>query len=607
MSPLILTPDSALLLSLSICAFAGIVVHIVADHFRQPAIGPLLLVGLVLGPSGFGVIHPDAIDPVFKPFLSVLVALILFEGGLTLNASRWHSIAPEIRGLLSIGVFVAWLGSAGLVFVLFDLPVVHALLAGSLVIVSGPTVVRPMLRRIRLKPPLPQILQWESVLIDPVGVFLTLLCFDWLVTQGDGWAHVGTFLARFSIGLIAGLVGGLVMSRILKSPKLPDHMVNMLVIACMMLVYSLCEAMAAESGLMAVVMAGLVISIQAGERMRRLVYFKRQITPLLISLLFVLLATKLELSKIGELGQNGLFAVLGVMFVVRPVSVFIGTFFSDTLGWKEKTALAWVAPKGIVAAAMSMLLSLELGQDYPVLGDFLVAFTYAIILSTILVQSLTAGVLARWLGVGRSDPGCWLVVGGNPFARAVARALKSSGNMVILLDHRIQRIGQARKEGLSAIHSDIFNLRLLDDPALVNVEQVICLTENDILNQLACRHLLALVGCNCVYRLTTTQETALNIKKRDKQTYCDSFGIPIWPQLGKVRPHFKKLSHGSEQVISSFELEDILADERTLPLFQIRHNMAQVLTSCEPPSDMSEGIVALVSSNGKSVAGVDVK
>jgi NhaP-type Na+/H+ or K+/H+ antiporter len=560
---------------------------------RLPAIGPLLVTGILLGPAVLDIVDVKTVEPIFKPLISVLVALILFEGGLTLNAPRWPAVARIMQGLLTIGVMVSWIGAALLVMLLFNLPLDQALLAGSLVVVTGPTVIRPLLRRIHLNPPLPEILQWEAVLIDPMGVFLALLCFDWLVTSGTGWFHLVGFISRFSIGLVMGMAGGVMMSRILKAHWLDDHMVNMLIIAGMLLLYSLCETAAAESGLLAVVVMGLVISIQAGERMRRLVYFKRQIIPLLIALLFVLLAANLNLAHMAALGWTGVVAVLGMMLVVRPASVFLGTLTAQGLGWRERVILAWLAPKGIVAASMSSLLAMELEKTYPHLGRFLEAFTYSCIIGTILVQGATAGWLARRLGVGQDGPGCWLIVGGNRFAREVADILQRCGNRVILVDQSQKRIQKARKKGMTAIHSDIFNLRLLDEPSLVNVEQVLCLTENDMLNQLACRHLLPLVGCNHVYRLTTTQETALPIQCASACKPCDSFGVPIWPGLGHIRLHMRALNQGRSRMI----LDRV--DEQPLPgksqvLFHVRNGITHIVAKSSDPGVFREGRVVVL-------------
>ncbi|MDX1631004.1 MAG: cation:proton antiporter [Thermoanaerobaculia bacterium] len=517
----------AALTTITIAIAAGAALVALARRLELSAIVLLLIGGVILGPSGLGLVRPESLGGTLRLLVTMAVSVILFEGGLSLELEGWRRGGSLIRRLLTVGVLVTWLGASGAIWLLFDHSVPFSLLAGSLVIVTGPTVIAPLLKRVKIEPRLHHVLHWEGVLIDPIGVFVAILCFEFVAGHHGGVA-LGNFGLRLLLGTVAGLVMGGVIAGILRRRLVPDDMTNSVALAGALLTYGGTEALAAhhdleESGLLAVVVAGLVVGVLRPARLRRLRHFKAELTELMIGLLFVVLAANLDLDRFLAFGARGAVLVALVLFLVRPLSVFASSFGLE-VGWRDRLFLATIAPRGIVAASMASLFAIDLSDrtDLGVDPAFLETFTYSVIAATVLFGGLAAKPMARALGLQRSRPRGWIIVGGHALGRRLAEHVADlTSEAAVLVETNRGKVARARAEGLEVLHEDARSPELLEEIGFARVGNLLAVTPNEDLNSLLCVQWSREFGEDRVFRWGQGPPT-------DSE---DRLGRTVWPWM----------------------------------------------------------------------------
>lgn len=444
--------------TLCLAAAAGVILVILSERLRVPSIVLLLLVGVVLGPSVLGWIDPAALGENLEVVIALAVAVILFEGGLTLDVAGYRRTSRVIRRMVTVGPVITWLGTTAAVFFLFDVSPGLALVAGSLVIVTGPTVIAPLLRRVHVKEQLHHILYWESVLIDPLGVFVAVLCYEWL-TPGEVqsvFGPVGRFGLRLLVGLGVGVSLGLVMASVLRRSWVAEEHVNIFVLGGALLTFGVSHAILTESGLLAVVAAGLVIGLYHPPQLRYVRRFKLELTEFGIGLAFVLLAARLELERFTTWRLLAVVAV--VILLVRPAVVWLATW-GRRFKLREKIFLSWIGPRGIVAAAMASLFAIRLQDLGHPEAVHLETITYAVIATTVTLQGLSAPSVVRLLGVERVDRRAWVLLGRSGVVAGLGRGLRRAGVRVIELP------------GIDPTHI----AEELEDPRFADAHSILCL------------------------------------------------------------------------------------------------------------------------------------
>ncbi|MCE9684660.1 sodium:proton antiporter [Shewanella sp. AS16] len=417
-------------------------------RLRLPAILPLLLCGLLLGP-GFGVLDPDVLfgDLLF-PIISLGVAVILFEGALTLNFKEIKDHGRMVTHLITIGTLLTW-GCATVAshyLLAFDWSL--ALLFGALVVVTGPTVIVPMLRSVRPKSQLASILRWEGIVIDPIGALLAVLVFEFISVAAAPASHVLSALgSMLSLGIGLGALAGYLLGQILRHNLLPHYLRNTAVLTLMLGVFVGSNLLQEESGLLSVTLMGVWLANMRGVDIADILEFKETLTVLLISALFILLAARLDSDALMGLGWGGLGVLAVIMLVARPLSVWcsgIGT----SLSVADKWFLSWVAPRGIVAAAVSSLFAIKLEALAIAGSELIVPLVFLIIIGTVVIQSLTAGRWAGFLGVKAGSAQGLLIFGASKFCRELAKVLQANGIKVILSDSNWDNIRLARMDNI---------------------------------------------------------------------------------------------------------------------------------------------------------------
>lgn len=474
--------------SLCVAVGTGCLLTVLSRKLHLPTIVLLLLGGFALGPEGLSIVDPHALGDFLPMIVSLAVGLILFEGGLTLDLKQFGQTSRVIQRLLTIGVLITWFGAATSAYFVFDTSPSFALLMGSCVIVTGPTVIVPLLRRVRVQQKLSSILHWEGVLIDWIGVFIAILCFEWVV-EGGGTVALPNFIIRVVSGAAIGILGGYAIYWLMKHRWVPDNIVNAFTVASAMLIFGATELIKPEAGLLSVTIAGMIVGIKKPRQLREIKAFKAEIVDLLIGMLFILLVARLELQQFMDFfAIGGGWILLLVILVIRPISVGISAW-GTPLNIREKALLSWVAPRGVVAASMASLFALTLQSKEDPVGDpfLLESFVYSVICATVLIQGLSAGMIAKFLGLQRPAPNDWVIIGCHYFARELARKLSRKDEQdIILLDTNARNVTIAQRDGLKAILCDGMEAEKLyeEEQRLFGTGNVLALTDNVELNQI---------------------------------------------------------------------------------------------------------------------------
>jgi NhaP-type Na+/H+ or K+/H+ antiporter len=402
----------------------GFLAQWLAWRVRLPAIVFLLLAGILLGPVS-GVLDPDKLlgDLLF-PAVSLAVALILFEGSLTLRFHELPGIGKAVRGLVSYGAVATVLLLALAAHLVADLTWPIALLFGALACVTGPTVIAPMLRTLRPNARIANTLRWEGIVIDPLGALFAVLIYEAIVSRQEGHT-IGIFVATIACGVGIGALSAWMMAFFLRRQMIPEYLQNYAVLAAVLLAFSVSNALTHESGLLAVTIMGIALGNLRGVHIDDILDFKESLTTLLVSLLFILLAARLHWPLPDGMLGAGIALFVIAQLLVRPVTVAFATFGSG-LNWRERALIGWVAPRGIVAASVSALFALRLDALGVAGADALVPLVFTLIIGTVVLQSATARPLALWLKVAEPEPRGVLIFGSDAVARAIGKALEHS-------------------------------------------------------------------------------------------------------------------------------------------------------------------------------------
>ena len=536
-------PSSLSFLTLVLTVFFGVSIFILARYLKAPAILPLLLGGILLGPEVLGIINPASLGDGIRSIISACVAVILFEGGLTLQPEGMKSTPRIIRRLLTLGVLITWLGSSALVYFLLEFNIPMSLLAGSLIIVTGPTVIAPLLKRIQIKEKLYNILHWEGVLIDPIGVFIAILCFEWISIEGDLTKHIFQLSYRLVVGSVLGYVGGKLISVLLLKKLIPVEQSNIFVFASALFLFGVSDFIMHESGILTVVIAGLVIGRSDSPDMKRIIQFKSELTEIAISMVFILLAAGLKLDNFLDIGGKMILVLLGLMFLVRPLSILLCSL-GLSLPTSEKLFLFWIAPRGVVAGSMASLVGVKLVADGVPNAEFLETFTFSVIIATILLQGGTAGFLARKLKVEASEKKGWLIVGAHSFARSIARFItRTTGGEVIFIDTNTDAVREAQEDGFVAIEGNALNTRLLPQENRGSIGYLLALTDNRQANQLICEKWSEIFDKQNLFRWSS--------QNPELEEEIEGGGTPIWSGLA-----------GPSQIAYEYKNNELLLEQR---------------------------------------------
>ncbi|GAB1266312.1 sodium:proton antiporter [Aurantivibrio infirmus] len=550
-----------------------------AWRVKLPAILFLLASGIILGPTT-QLLHPDLLfgDLLF-PLISLSVAVILFEGSLTLNFEEIRTQRKVVWRLVVVGAAITWCVVAVAAHYLFDLRWGLSILFGALTVVTGPTVIVPMLRTVRPNSSIANILRWEGILIDPIGALLVVVVYEVIVAQSNAAGFLHGSLAFFEVvgvGVLLGILGGWFLSVILRNRWIPEYLQNLATLSLVFSVFSFSDYLAHESGLLAVTLMGMWLANQKDLHIDEILNFKENLTVVLISGLFILLAARLTFDDILVLGVAPLILLLIMQFIARPLSVIASTFGSS-LKWQEKALLSWIAPRGIVAAAVSALFAIRLEKAGEEQAAILVPLTFIVIIGTVVLQSATSRSLAKALKVAEPSPKGFLIVGANPVARAIGAALMKNGFRVLLTDSSWENIRAARMEGLETFYGNPVSEYADQHLDLVGIGKLLALSPRHPLNVMAGMRYRSEFGLQNIYTLAVSNSASSAVEERH-QAASEHRGYTLFDKELTFSKFASLLSKDVEirttKLSEEFSFSQLLenADDLLIPLFAIGPN-----------------------------------
>lgn len=498
--------EHPLLVTIVATIVLGVSAQVLAERTGLPSIIYLLTTGVVFGPDVLDIVRPELLGRGLFAITALSVAIILFEGGLTLDIRNVRHVSTSVLNLITVGALVTWVGATLSAWLILDISWTMAILFGSLVIVTGPTVIGPLLRTVRVKKEVRTILKWEGILIDPVGAIIAVLVLGFVVVEGAtlGGTILG-FLGRIIFGMAIGFAGGFLMTRLMNL-RLSESIATLLIFAVVFLMFGTAELLIKESGIMSVTIAGIVMGNMRVPNLAQVKGFKEKLTLLMVSVLFVLLAANLRVSEIQSLGMGGVLVVLCLMLVIRPLNIW-ASVRERALTINDKLFLSWIAPRGIVAAAVASLFTLTLEQHGFAGARLLSSLTFLTIGVTVLVQGVTARPVARLLGVLQTGTSGILILGGNNIALGIARELTNHGIPVAIVDSNKRNTQHAEREGITAYPGDILDDQTWDEMDLSAFGYFLAATSNNELNSLACVRAGQVFKRDRIYQIRNSYKT----------------------------------------------------------------------------------------------------
>ena len=495
--------SESLIVGIALVLVLGIGAEWLAWVLRLPSVLVLLLAGFLVGPA-LGLLDPDAVlGEALLPLVSISVAIILFEGSLSLRLADLHRIGRVVRRLLTAGLLVTWAIATVSSFVLFDIDLQVAVLLGAILVVTGPTVIVPLLLHLRPSGHSGPVLRWEGIILDPIGALLVVLVFEAIKAGGLGGASAAVGLTLFRTVFFGGLLGVLGAAVVVVSLKrywIPDFLHSPLALALAVAAFALSDVLQSDSGLFAVTVMGIALANQNSVSIAHIVEFKENLRVLLISALFIILAARVDFAEMLAIAPRGLVFLAVLVVCARPLSVLLSTAGSR-LAWRERLFIAWLAPRGIVAASVASVFALKLEALGSPGADLIVPITFFVIVGTVVVYGLPAAHVARRLGIAERNPQGALIVGADTWVREIAVVLREQGAKVLVVDSSWPHLAAARMMGLHAVYSSILSQSALDDLDLGGLGRLFALSPVDEFNSLAVLHFLPVLGRSEVYQV----------------------------------------------------------------------------------------------------------
>lgn len=581
----------------------GIIAQWVAWRFKIPAILPLILIGLAVGP--LATLYTDdgskLIEPVWNGetglfpgeslyyFVSLAIGVILFEGGLTLRRGEILNVSNVIVKLISIAVIITFVGAGITAHFVFGLSWEISLLFSALIIVTGPTVITPILRNIPLKRDISAILKWEGILIDPIGALFAVLVFEF-INAGAGAEYSSEALIAFGKVVLFGFSFGFTfasgLSYLIKKKIIPHYLLNVVTLAAVLGVFVLADTFAHESGLLAVVVMGVIMGNTNLPNLKDLLYFKESLSVLLISILFILLSANINYEDLLLVyNLKSLYLFLVIVFLIRPLGVFLSSINSN-LTLNEKLFISWVGPRGIVAAGIASLFGIKLANKGVEYAEYITPLVFLIVLGTVLLNATTARPFAKLVGVFLRNSSGILIVGSSSFSRIIAKYLKENNRHVVVVDNNQNNIDEAKKMGLDAFIADIFSDDLQDNLELSDIGFLMALTGNTSINKKAIENFQKEFGENGTFRVISPEEMNDPENNPEDGLFSHTDDYIKLVNLSRRYPEIHEIEINSQEHYEGL-IEITKANPDVIPIFiKTKENILEIIASSSDEIDV---------------------
>ncbi|HCH0794766.1 TPA: sodium:proton antiporter [Vibrio parahaemolyticus] len=582
-------------LVLSAVGVIGLGCQWLAWRLRLPAILFLLLAGLIVGPFMQWLKPDEILGNLLFPLVSLAVAVILFEGSLTLNFKEIRGVSGSVWSIVSIGAIISWAATSVATHYFLGFTWELAMLFGSLTVVTGPTVIVPLLRTVRPNSTLANILRWEGILIDPLGALFVVMVYEFIVSHSavNSMEVFGTIIA---VGVILGVASGAAVATVLRRAWLPEYLQPFAVLMVVLGVFSVSNHIESEAGLLTVTVMGMWLANAKDINIQQILHFKEHLTILLITGLFIFLAARISLDDFAALGSGALLLFVFMQLVSRPLSIFLSTMRSN-LNLKDKLFLSWVAPRGIVAASISSLFAIKL-TEYGVDGaSLLVPMTFMVIIGTVVLQSATARPMAIALGVAEPAPRGFLLIGANRVAREIGQALARYDRRVLMTDSNWEYISQVRMMGLDYYYGNPISSHADDNLNMIGIGQVVALTPDQHFNIMACMQFVDEFGEDKVHCL---QKVKTNGNGNEKHSVAQEYhgkllmgGNVSYTQLASLLSRGAEIKH--TKLSENFTYQDYLEHHKTnlvIPLFNVEDKGK--IQFCDDPDQFASSTTSTI-------------
>ena len=596
----------------------GSIAQWLAWRFKLPSILLLLIFGFVAGPiTGPDLLlNPSLLQDAewLFAYVSLAVGIILFEGGLTLRLDELREVGRAVLNLITVGVAITWLLAGLAAYYLigsFQQNVSLAILTGAILTVTGPTVVIPLLRHVRPSGRVGTIAKWEGITIDPVGAILAVLVLETILLLNEPTGGQGSLAAAFhalegiftvlfvSVGV--STAGAVILVFLLRRRMIPDYLLNPIALTVVVAAFVVSNWLQPESGLLTAVLMGIMLANQSYASVQRIMDFKEDLQVLLLASLFILLSARLELSILRYIDANVFLFLGALVLIIRPIAVLFSSLGTQ-LSWQEKVFMSWIAPRGVVAAAVASLFAFRLQEHLP--GTYpeevvapLVPIVFLVIVGTVAFYGLTLSPVARWLDLAQPNPQGVVFVGAHSWAKKLARALQEHGIQVLLIDSNPSVVRQAQKEDLPAQQADVLREGIMEKLDFSGIGRLLAVTPNDEVNSLAALHFAEVFDSTEVHQLAAHDETQVGEKA---ELPMHLRGHSLFEADATYKSLTERFDRGAQ--VLSLEVQKAFTYERfrerygkhVTPLFLIRRNGNLYIFSEEPPPSPQPGNVLLV-------------
>lgn len=493
----------SILFEIMLIGLLGIGSQWLSWRYRMPAIVVMSVAGLLVGPI-FGLMNPEEdFGALYSPIITVAVAIILFEGSLNLSFKELRGLGRPVFRISTVGAFIAWVLGSLTAHYIAGLSWTVAFVIGGLFIVTGPTVILPLLRQSKLKPRPAKILKWEGIIVDPIGALLAVFAFEiiayFTANNPDGSALL-LFFAASIFAAILGWACGRGMGWMFETGNIPEYLKSPAVFVVVILCFTMADEIMHETGLLAVTAMGMTLANMGISSVADMRHFKENMSMLLISAIFIMLTASLQVEVLLEIFQPEIIGyVLLMMFIVRPLSIFLSTLGTD-LSLNEKLLVGWIAPRGIVALTVSSYFASILSEAGYEDASIITTLTFGLVFFTVVAHGFSIRWMAKKLHLSMEGRPGTLIVGSNPFTVELAKSLMKVKAPVIIVDSSWERLRKTRESGIPFYHGEVLSEQTEYHLDTTPYEYLIAATEFHSYNALVCTTFMPEYGRTNVYK-----------------------------------------------------------------------------------------------------------
>lgn len=455
-----------------------------SHYFQAPSIIFLFIEGIIVGPEVLNLLNPALYSDVLSAIVAICVSVIVFDGGFQIDLKQLRGVKESVLKLSTIGVFITFLGITILTSFLIDIPLQIAALFGALVTATGPSVVGPIIRNIKINHKVSKILEFESVLNDAASVIITAMVFEWITAELSGTGAVIFILQRLGIGLIIGGLSGFILrwffTRGIFIGKQPSRLITLtFIFAC----YVLSETMGNESGIFALAVFGIIMGSSEFPQKKMVEEFNSNLATLMIALIFILLAAMLKFWYIMDIGLKGIALVLLIALFVRPISVFL-SMWNSKMRNNEKMFISFVGPRGVVPTSIATYFAIKLDELGIPGGQTIVGLVFLTVIITVFLTGSMSKKVAQILGV---IPMEILIIGGGKVGRILAERFDKRGENVSIVDISEEECNKCMELGIRTVQGNAVDVNVLKKAGIRNAKYVVITTKKDDANLLFCQ------------------------------------------------------------------------------------------------------------------------